>query len=84
FKKGNLTYYAADEQYILTGPGSLRNFVTFYPSAEALDKVVTAVSARLAGMSADERQAWQEGLSKLTVPDSTRDMLARVTHYAQK
>ncbi len=45
---------------------------------------MTAVSARLAGMSADERQAWQEGLSKLTVPDSTRDMLARVTHYAQK
>ena len=84
FKKGNLTYYAADEQYILTGPGSLRNFVTFYPSAEALDKVVTAVSARIGGMSADERQAWQEGLSKLTVPDSTRDMLARVTHYAQK
>ncbi|HYL10597.1 MAG TPA: hypothetical protein VEU31_07660 [Candidatus Acidoferrales bacterium] len=83
-KKGNVTYYAADEQYVLTAPGSLRHFVTFYPSAEALDKAVAAVTARLAGMSADERKAWQDGLSSASVPDSTRDMLARITHYAQK
>jgi hypothetical protein len=83
-KKGNVTYYAADEQYVLAAPGSLRNFVTMYPSAEAMDKAVAAVSARFAGMSDAERKAWQDGLSNASVPDSARDIVARITHYAQK
>jgi hypothetical protein len=83
FKKGNVTYYAADEQYILTAPGSLRHFVAVYPSAEAMDKAVAASTARLVGMSADERKDYQDGLDRTSVADGVRDCLARVTHYAQ-
>jgi hypothetical protein len=44
-----------------------------------MDKVAAAFGAALAG-----NKEWLEGLASTTVPDSRRDILARVTHYAQK
>ncbi len=84
FKKGNITFYGVEQQYVVNAPASLRSVVSFYPTAEAMDKVATAINARLEGMSPDERKAWQEGLASTVIPNSRRDILARITHYAQK
>lgn len=84
FKKGNITFYAVEQQYVVSAPGSLRSVVTFYPSAEAMDKAATAINARLDGMTPAERALWQGGLASTTIPNSRHDILARATHYSQK
>ena len=84
FKKGNLTYYAIDEQYVIAQTPALRWNIYIFPSADAMDKFAAAVNAMFAGMSPADTKAWQDGLASTTVPDSRRDDLARVTHYAQK
>lgn len=84
FKKGNLTYFAIDEQYVITQTPALRWVVYVFPSAEAMDKFAAAVNAIFAGMSPADNKAWLDGLASTTVPDSRRDILARVPHYAQK
>jgi hypothetical protein len=84
FKKGNITFYAVEQQYVVSGPGSLRSVVTFYPNAEAMDKAAAAINAHLDGMTPAERSMWQGGLASTTIPNSRRDILARATHYSQK
>ncbi len=84
FKKGNITFYAVEQQYVVSVPGSLRSVVSFYPSAEAMDKAAAAINARLDGMTPAERALWQGGLASTTIPNSRHDILARATHYAQK
>jgi hypothetical protein len=84
FKKGVATSYAMDEQYVLTGPGSLRCTVVTFSNAENMNKWAEAVAATIDKMSPEERKGWQEGILKTTVPDSRRDILARITHSAHK
>jgi hypothetical protein len=84
FKAGDATYYGMDEQYVLTGPGSMRCTVVTFPNAEAMNKWADAVAATIDKMSADDRKAMQDALAGTTVPNSRRDMLARITHSAHK
>ena len=80
FKKGVTTFYGMDEQYVNTGAPSLRCLVITYPNAEAMDKWAAAINATLDKMSQGDRDA----LFGTTVPDSRRDFMARITHYAHK
>lgn len=84
FKKGVATYYGMDEQYIQTGPGSLRCTVVTFPNAEAMNKWADAIAATLDKMSPEDRKGFQDGIASSTVPDSRRDILARITHSAHK
>ncbi len=84
FKKGNLTAYGMDEQYIFNGPGSLRCSVYVFPSAEAMNKSADAIVATFDKMSPDDRKGFQDAIASSTVPNSRRDMLARITHSAHK
>jgi hypothetical protein len=80
FKKGAATYYGLDEQYVNTGAPSLRCLVITYPNAEGMDKWAAGVNATFGKMSAGDREAF----FGTTVPDSRRDIMARLTHYAHK
>ena len=84
FKKGNATYYGMDAPYVFTLPGSLRCTVAAFPSAEAMNTWATAITAALDKMSSEDRKGFQDGLASTTVPNSRRDMLARITQYANK
>ncbi len=84
FKKGIATYYGMDEQYVQTGPGSLRCTVAEFPNAEAMNKWADAIAATFAKMSPDDRKGFQDGIAASTVHDSRRDLLARITHSAHK
>jgi len=84
FKKGVATSYGMDEQYVLNGPGSLRCTVVTFSNAENMNKWADAIAATLDKMSPDDRKGFQEGIRGSTVPDSRRDMLARITHSAHK
>jgi hypothetical protein len=84
FKKGNAASYAMDQEYVLTGPGSMRCTVTTFPSAEAMNKWADALNSTLDKMSPEDRKGWQDALASFTVADSRRDMLARITHSAHK
>jgi len=79
-KKGSATYYGVDEQYVHTGPGSIRCLVINYPNADGMDKWAAAINATFAKMSAAER----EEFANATVADSRRDILARITHSGHK
>jgi hypothetical protein len=80
FKKGVATSYGLDEQYVNTGAPSLRCLAITYPNAEGMDKWASAVNATLGKMS----QADRDALANATVPNSRRDLMARLTHYAHK
>ena len=80
FKNGAASAYAIDEQYVNNTAPSLRCLVITYPKAEGMDKWATAVSGTLGKMS----QADRDALASATVPDSRRDFMARLTHYAHK
>ncbi|HYL16794.1 MAG TPA: hypothetical protein VEV41_27415 [Terriglobales bacterium] len=80
FKKGVATAYGMDEQYVNNEAPSLRCLVITYPNAESMDKWATAINAVLGKMS----QADRDALASTTVPDSRRDFMARLTHYAHK
>jgi hypothetical protein len=79
-KNGAAIYVALDQQYINSQPPSLRCLVVTYPNPEGMDKWATAVNATLGKMSQGDREA----LFGSVVPDSRRDILARVTHYHSK
>lgn len=80
FKKGVVTSYGIDSQYVNTGAPSLRCAVFTYPNAESMDKWAAAINATLGKMSQADRDAF----FGTTVPDSRRDLMARLTHYAHK
>jgi len=80
FKKGVVTYYGVDEQYVNTAAPSIRCVVLTYPNAESMDKWATALNATIGKWNAAE-QAEYVGA---TVADSRRDIMARITHYSQK
>ncbi len=84
FKKGVATYYGMDEQYVQTGPGSLRCTLVTFSNSENMNKWADAVAATLAKMSPEDRKGWQDGLAGSVVPDSRRDFLARITHSTHK
>ena len=84
FKKGVATYYAMEEQYVQTGPGSMRCTAVTFSNAENMNKWADAIAATLAKMSTEDRKAFFDAIGASTVPDSRRDMLARITHSAHK
>jgi hypothetical protein len=79
-KKGAATYYGLDEQYINTMAPSMRCLVITYPNADGMDKWATTVGAVLGKLSGADREA----VFGSVVPDSRRDILARVTHSGHK
>ncbi len=79
-KKGVATYYGVDEQYVNTSAPSLRCVVITYPNAEGMDKWATAISTTMSKWSPAERAEF----AGATVPDSRRDILARITHSGHK
>jgi len=79
-KSGAATYYGLDEQYVNTGPASLRCLVITYPNADGMDKWATAVGGVLGKLSGADREA----VFGSVVPDSRRDILARITHSGHK
>jgi hypothetical protein len=79
-KSGAATYYGFDEQYVNNGPQSLRCLVITYPNAEGMDKWATAVGGVLGKLSGADREA----VFGSVVPDSRRDILARITHSGHK
>jgi hypothetical protein len=79
-KKGTATYYGLDEQYVNNSAPSMRCLVITYPNAEGMDKWATAINATLGKMSAADREAF----TSTTVPDSRRDIMARITHSGHK
>jgi len=84
FKKGVATSYEMDEQYVLNGPGSMRCTVVTFSNAENMNKWAEAIAATFDKMSADDRKGFQDALASSTVPNSRRDLLARITHSAHK
>jgi len=79
-KQGVVTYYGLDEQYVNNAAPSMRCLVIDYPNAEGMDKWVAAITATLDKMSPADREAFNGA----TVPDSRRDILARITHWGHK
>jgi hypothetical protein len=79
-KKGAATYYGLDEQYVNTSAPSTRCLVIGYPNAESIDKWATAINTTMGKWSSAER----EEFAAATVPDSRRDILARITHSGHK
>jgi hypothetical protein len=79
-KKGTATYYGLDEQYVNNSAPSMRCLVITYPNAEGMDKWASAINATLGKMSAADREAF----TSTTVPDSRRDIMARITHSGHK
>ncbi len=84
FKKGVATYYGFDEQYVNTQVPSLRCLVITYPNAEAMNTWATAIATAFDKMSPDERKGWEDAQASTTVPNSRRDLMARITHYTHK
>jgi hypothetical protein len=79
-KQGAATYYGLDTQYVVTGPASLRCLVITYPNADGMDKWATAVGGVLGKLSGADREA----VFGSVVPDSRRDIMARITHSGHK
>jgi hypothetical protein len=79
-KKGVATYYGLDEQYVNNSAPSMRCLVINYPNAEGMDKWAAAINATLAKMTTAQR----EEFANASVPDSRRDIMARVTHSGHK
>src|SRR5437899_7159631 len=79
-KKGVATYYGVDEQYVNTGAPSLRCVVITYPNAEGMDKWATAINTTMSKWSPAERAEF----ASATVPDSRRDILARITRSGHR
>lgn len=84
FKKGVVTYYGFDEQYVNTAPPSLRCLVIAYPNPEAMNTWAAAIASTMDKMSPDDRKGWDEAVASTTEPNSRRDVMARLTHNAHK
>jgi hypothetical protein len=80
FKSGVATTYSVDEQYVNTGAPSTRCLAITYPNAESMDKWAAAINSTLGKMGPAERAEY----AGATVPDSRRDIMAHLTHYAHK
>jgi hypothetical protein len=80
FKKGVATSYSLDEQYVNTGPQSERCLAVTYPNSESMDNWAGAINRTLGKMGPAERAEF----AGATVPDSRRDIMAHLTHYAHK
>ncbi len=83
-KNGTITYYGMDAQYVNTEAPSLRYSVFAFPNAQAMDTFAAAITATFDKMSPDERKAWEAAIAETTVPNSRRDFMSRITHYAHK
>ena len=79
-KKGVATYYGVDEQYVNTSAPSTRCVVITYPNAESIDKWAAAISTTIGKWTPAERAEFFAA----TVPDSRRDIMARITHAGHK
>ena len=79
-KKGVATYYGVDEQYVNTSAQSLRCTVITYPNADGMDKWATAINTTMSKWSPADRAEFFGS----TVPDSRRDIMARITHSGHK
>ena len=79
-KKGVATYYGVDEQYVNTSAQSLRCTVITYPNADGIDKWATAINTTMSKWSPADRAEFFGS----TVPDSRRDIMARITHSGHK
>jgi hypothetical protein len=79
-KKGVAVYWGIDEQYVNTGEPSTRCVVISYPDADGMDKWAAAINATMAKWTPSERAEFNGA----TVPDSRRDILARITHTGHK
>jgi hypothetical protein len=79
-KQGAATYYGLDEQYVNTSIPSTRCLVIGYPNAESIDKWATAINTTMGKWTPAER----EEFAAASVPDSRRDILARITHSGHK
>jgi hypothetical protein len=79
-KSGVATYYGVDEQYVNTSASSMRCVVITYPNAENMDKWAAAINTTMGNWSPAERAEF----AGATVPDSRRDILARITHSGHK
>lgn len=79
-KNGAVNAFSVEQQYINNGPQSMRCLAIHYVNAAGLDTWTKNVGAVLAKMSKEEREAF----FATTVPDSRRDLLARITHRAHK
>jgi len=79
-KKGVATYYGVDEQYVNNSAPSIRCVVITYPNADGMDKWAAAINTTMSKWSPAERAEF----AGATVPDSRRDIMARVTHSGHK
>jgi hypothetical protein len=79
-KAGAATYYGLDEQYVNNTAPSTRCLVITYPNAESMDKWATAINTTMGKWSTAERAEF----AGATVPDSRRDIMARITHSGHK
>jgi hypothetical protein len=79
-KSGVATYYGVDEQYVNTSASSMRCVVITYPNAESMDKWAAAINTTMGKWSPAERAEF----AGATVPDSRRDILARISHSGHK
>jgi hypothetical protein len=79
-KKGVATYYGVDEQYVNNSAPSIRCVVITYPNADGMDKWAAAINTTMGKWSPAERAEF----AGATVPDSRRDIMARVTHSGHK
>lgn len=79
-KKGVALYVGLDSQYVNNSAPSVRCLVIDYPNAESMDKWAAAVNGVLGKMSEADRDAFFGSV----VPDSRRDLMARITHSGHK
>jgi len=79
-KNGAVNSFSVSQQYINHAPQSQRCLAITYVNGEGLDTWTRNVGAVLAKMSKEERDAF----FATTMPESRRDLLARLTHYRHK
>jgi hypothetical protein len=79
-KAGAASYYGLDEQYVNNMAQSTRCVVITYPNAEGMDKWAAAINTTIGKWSAAERAEF----AGASVPDSRRDIMARITHSGHK
>ena len=78
---GTVSSYQVDAEFVRTENPGLRFFAYVAPSAEALDKIRAAFGTAMEKRTAEQRQAFQQGIDTLFVPGSRRDYMAEVFAY---
>ena len=81
---GSFISYEVDAEVVHTDNPDGIYLVYVAPNAAGIDKFLTAVGARMAQGSAEERRAFSEAYAATTVPDAHRDLFARMLNYAVK